>query len=65
MEEKKYLNENQALRSKRQQKYAGKMIKRVPFSLHIINDSDIIDKLESVDNVQGYIKNLIRMDMRN
>ena len=26
-------------------------------------DADIIDKLESVDNIQGYIKKLIRADI--
>lgn len=25
-------------------------------------DADVIEKLESVDNIQGYIKNLIRSD---
>lgn len=27
------------------------------------SDVDVIDKLASVDNMQGYIKNLIREDM--
>ena len=64
MAEKKYMNEDQALRTKRQQKYAEKNIKRVPLGLHIVNDSDIIEKLQSVNNVQGYIKELIRNDLR-
>lgn len=28
------------------------------------SDVDVIDKLASVDNMQGYIKNLIREDMK-
>lgn len=27
-------------------------------------DTDVIDKLESVDSIQGYIKELIRADIR-
>lgn len=30
--------------------------------LHNIHDKDVIDKLQAVDNKQGYIKNLIRKD---
>lgn len=30
--------------------------------LHIVNDKDVIDRLQHEDNKQGYIKNLIRKD---
>ena len=32
-------------------------------NLNKITDADIIAKLESVDNIQGYIKQLIRADL--
>lgn len=32
--------------------------------LNNITDADIIDKLDSIDNKQGYIKNLIRNDIK-
>lgn len=65
MSDEKYKNENQELRAKRQQKYAEKTIRRVPLGFHVVNDKDILDKLDSVDNVQGYIKGLIRNDIEN
>lgn len=33
------------------------------FRLHLSLDSDIIERLASVDNMQGYIKQLIRDDI--
>ena len=38
-------------------------IKQIKFNLHHEKDSDIIEKLESVGNKQGYIKELIRADI--
>ena len=35
----------------------------VNLKLNRASDADIIDKLESVDNIQGYIKSLIRADI--
>ena len=43
-------------------KYNEKNIKQVKLNLNKKTDSDIIAILESKDNVQGYIKNLIRAD---
>lgn len=66
MDEKKYLRENQELRSARQQRHAKEKLKRVPFNLHTVHDIDILEKLKSVGkgNVQGYLKELIRKDIR-
>ena len=36
---------------------------QVKLKLHKINDADVIEKLKSVDNKQGYIKELIRADI--
>lgn len=35
----------------------------IHLKLNRASDADIIDKLESVDNIQGYIKTLIRADI--
>ena len=45
---------------KRYQKRVGK---QYHLWMHTINDADIIKRLESVDNKQGYIKSLIRADI--
>ena len=39
-------------------------IKRVCVKLHTVYDADIIEKLSSVENVNGYIKHLIRDDIK-
>ena len=36
---------------------------QVKMKLNKINDADIINKLNEVDNKQGYIKSLIRKDI--
>ena len=38
--------------------------KQLNIKLDIERDKDIIEKLESIDNVRGYIKNLIRDDIK-
>ena len=45
-------------------KYDKSHTKGVYLKLNIVTDKDILDKLSKIDNVQGYIKNLIRQDMR-
>lgn len=45
-------------------KYHANHIKRLPVNLNDRTDNDIIAYLESIDNVQGYIKSLIRADMK-
>lgn len=37
--------------------------RRINLKLNYRTDADIISKLESVDNIQGYLKQLIRQDM--
>lgn len=39
-------------------------IKQVKFNLNITTDKDIIDWLNSIDNKQGYFKELIRKDIK-
>ena len=45
------------------QKYDAKNTKQIHLKLNLNTDADILEQLERVDNVQGYIKDLIRKDM--
>lgn len=49
--------------SERQAKYDAKTARRYSLKLHRELDKDIIQKLDSVDSIQGYIKRLIRTDI--
>ena len=44
-------------------RYKAAHIKRVNIALNDRTDTDILKHLESIDNVQGYIKSLIRSDI--
>lgn len=44
-------------------KYQKSNMKQVKFNFHKVNDKDIIDKLASVESMQGYVKDLIRADI--
>lgn len=44
-------------------KYDKKHTRGVYLKLNTETDRDVIDKLDSVDNRQGYIKSLIRKDI--
>lgn len=46
-----------------QQKYNKNNIKRVVVNLNQKTDADILNKLDSISNKQGYIKELIRQDI--
>lgn len=46
-----------------QAKYNAKTRYRVAVNLNTNTDQDIIQHVEKLDNVQGYIKGLIRKDM--
>ena len=47
------------------EKYDKATAKQVLFRFNNTTDADILKKLEEVDNKQGYIKQLIRDDMKN
>lgn len=47
-----------------QEKYDKKNCKPVYLKLNKTTDADILQKLESESNVQGYIKRLIREDLK-
>lgn len=55
-----YYNEVQ---KKAQAKYDAKATKQIKLKLNITSDKDILDKLDQMDNKQGYIKELIRKDI--
>ena len=44
-------------------KYNKTNVKQIKLNLNKKTDADILQKLEEVPNVQGYIKTLIRRDM--
>lgn len=45
-------------------KYNEKNVKQIKMNLNLRTDADIIEHLATVGNVQGYIKDLIRKDMK-
>lgn len=45
------------------EKYDKANTKQIKLKLNIRTDEDIIDRLDNVDNKQGYIKGLIREDI--
>lgn len=47
-----------------QMKYDAKATKQIRMKLNIKSDADILAKLDEVDNKQGYIKDLIRKDIK-
>lgn len=47
-----------------QEKYDKNNTRSVLFKFNLTNDADILSKLDEVGNKQGYIKELIRKDMR-
>ena len=46
-----------------QKKYHAENIRQIKFELNQKTDADILEKLDSVPNKQGYIKALIRADI--
>lgn len=44
--------------------YHKRASRQYHLELHKENDADVINKLETVDNKQGYIKTLIRRDIQ-
>lgn len=51
-------------RTAAQDRYDRKNTKQYHLKLNLRTDSDIIEKLDTVGSKQGYIKRLIREDMR-
>lgn len=51
-------------KKKRNAEYQTKNVKRKLLALNVKTDADILEKLESVPNVQGYLKQLIRDDIK-
>lgn len=46
-------------------KYDKKNTRDIRLKLNKKTDADILEKLDSVENKQGYIKDLIRKDIEN
>lgn len=45
-------------------RYDAANTRQIKLKLNTKTDADILDLLDSLDNVQGYIKGLIRQDMK-
>ena len=45
-------------------KYDAANTKQIKLKLNVKTDADILARLQEVENVQGYIKELIRADMK-
>ena len=50
-------------RTSAQERYLAKAIRRYALNINRNTDADILEHLEKLDNVQGYIKALIRSDL--
>ena len=46
-----------------QRKYEATHTRAMTFRFNLRTDKDILDKFESIDNVAGYLKRLIREDI--
>lgn len=44
-------------------RYDAKATKQIHLKLNTKTDADILEKLEKTENIQGYIKELIRKDI--
>ena len=51
--------------SERQRRFDEKNTRRIGLKLNLKTDADILEKLDSVENKQGYVKDLIRKDIEN
>lgn len=51
-------------KNKRIVKYIKENVKQMCLALNVKTDRDILDKLEAVDSKNGYIKSLIREDIK-
>ena len=45
-------------------KYDASHTKQIKMKLNLTTDRDILERLEAVGNIQGYIKRLIRADIK-
>ena len=43
--------------------YQKRNVKRIPFNLNLSTDADIIAHIQQINNVNGYLKELIRQDI--
>lgn len=48
-----------------QKKYDAANTKQIHLKLNLTTDADILQKLDAEKNTQGYIKSLIRQDIKN
>ena len=51
-------------RSRASQKYNREHVRRIVLNMNMRTDADIIERLNTCGNIQGYIKKLIRNDIQ-
>lgn len=51
-------------RNRATQKYTAANIKQIKLALNRKTDADIIEHLASIENINGYLKDLIRSDIK-
>ena len=61
---KKATNKNSDAKIKAANKYNKTHTKIIPIRLNLEIDADILEKLDNVSSKMGYIKNLIREDIK-
>ncbi len=59
-----YHNTAAASATARQRRYDEKNTRRISLKLNLTTDKDILTKLDTVKSMQGYIKDLIRKDLK-
>ena len=59
-----YTDEEKRQRVQASINYNKKNVRQIMLSLNVKTDADIIEKLDSTGNKQGYIKSLIRKDIQ-
>ena len=47
-----------------QMRYQATHTRQIPLKLNLKTDADILKRLDEVENRQGYLKNLIREDIK-
>ena len=58
------MNDKKAAHVKASIKYNANNVKQIKINLNRKTDADIIERLAGSGNMQGYIKDLIRKDMK-
>lgn len=59
-----YMKRSSEARKRAVSKYDASHTKQIKLKLNLETDKDILERLDEMDNKQGYIKSLIRADIK-